>query len=131
MQRGRALLLVAGAVAGAALLFPIFTASALGNLAADTVVDLLPAAGLAGAAIVAGTGDRRESLAGISAVAVAAAVMGAVVVTGAMLIDGLLASRSSAGVAATAAVGAGLWLTALACGIAVAGVVTGMSRRLN
>lgn len=131
MQRGRVMLLVAAAVAVAALLLPFFSATALGDVMAGTDGHLLPAAALVGAAVVAGAGDRRESLTGLPALAAAAAVTGAVVVVGAILIDGLLATRTTAGVEAGGAIGAGLWLTALACGIGVAGVIIGMSRRLN
>jgi len=129
MQRGRTLIFVAAVAGAAALLFPFFTAPTVGDVRDG--VHLLPFAGLAVAALVAVAGDRGESLTGLPAIAVAAAVSGAVIVTASVFIDAVLAGRAAEDLGLETTVGTGLWLTAIAAGLAVGGVGIAMSRRLS
>lgn len=131
MQRGRILIVAGALIAAAALLFPFFTASTLGDISGRSGPSLLPLAALAACGLVAVAGDRGERLNGLSAVAAAAAATLAAVLTGALLIDALLAARDATALGYEGAAGAGLWLTAIAAGVAVVGVLVGMSRRLN
>lgn len=129
MHRGRVILLVATATAAAALLFPFFTAVTIGDVREG--VHLLPLACLAMAALVALAGDRGDSIAGLPAVAIAAAVTTAIIVTGAIAIDAVVATRDARELGIEASVGTGLWLTTIAAALSVFALGIGMSRRLS
>lgn len=131
MQRGRILIGAGAFIALAALLFPFFTASTLGEISGRSGPSLLPVGALVACAVVALAGDRGESLTGLSAVAAAAAATVGAVVTGALLIDALLAARDASALGYEGSPGTGLWLTTIGAGVAVVGVLVGMSRRLN
>lgn len=130
MQRGRLVILIAAATASLGLLFPFFTAPIVGDVGVSAT-NAIPLAALCLAGIAAISGDRGESLTGLPAIAAASAVATAAVVTGALLIDALLALRDANALQIQSAIGAGLWLTAIATTIGIGGLVAGMSRRLN
>lgn len=131
MQRGRRLIVVAAGIGAVSLLLPFFRADTLGTISGYAAHGSLSVVALLGATIVAISGDRRESLGGLAAVAAGAAVTLAAVLAGAVVIDALLASRDAAAVGAAASVQAGLWIFAGACLLAIGGVVLAMSRRLS
>lgn len=131
MQRGRALIIGAAALGLLSLLLPYFEADTLGTVSAATAGARIPVAAIAGAAVVAAAGDRREGLNGIGAVAAAATVTLALVLTGAIAIDAVLADREAGRLGVDASIRSGLWILAFASAAATIGVLTAVSRRLN
>ncbi len=131
MHRGRLLLVLAAALGALSIPLPFLSAEAIDDVAGADAGGWLALAALGGAALVALTGDRRDNLTGLAAVAAGAAVTLAVVVTGALVIDAVLAAREAVAAGVGGAVGPGLWLLATASGAGAAGVVVGMSRRLS
>jgi len=131
MHRGRVLLLIAFGLATVSLPFPYLVADTIGNVTGSSTSGLLAVAALAGSAVVAVAGDRRDNLGALAALAAGAAVTLAVVVTAATLIDGIQAVRSAQDAAFGAALGGGLWVLTTAAVLALAGVVVGLSRRID
>ena len=131
MQRGRAVLLVAGVTAAFALLFTFFSASVTGDIVGTDQLLWLPFAALAAAAVVAMSGDRAERFTGLPAVAATAAVVAAVLLTGAITIDAMIAAGNARSLGLDGTIGTGLWLTLFAVVIGLAGVGIGLSRRLS
>ncbi len=131
MQRGRSILVLAAVMAAASLLLPFFNADTLGRVSGIAANAGLPVLALTAAATVALAGDRRESLAGLPAVAAAATVTLTVLLTGSILIDAELASRDAAALGAEGSLGSGLWLMTGATMLSVAGLIGAMSRRLS
>ena len=130
MQKGRILILCGALLAGVAILFPVVAFRSGGAVSGVDTWAWLAVIGLGIAGIVAMAGDRRERLAGLSAVSASAAIAFGLVAAGAVIIDGLLATRSSTG-ATYATAGTGMWLLAAAGCIATVGLVVGLSRRIG
>jgi len=131
MHRGRSILVLAAATAAASLLLPFFNAETLGNVSGIAANAGLPVLASTATAAVALAGDRRESLAGLPAVAAAATVTLTVLLTGSILIDAELATRDAAVLGAEGSLGSGLWLMTGATMLSVAGLIGATSRRLS
>ncbi len=113
------------------MLLPYFAADRLGTVSGLTAAGPLPTFALAAAGVVALTGDRRETLTGLPAIAAAVAVMLAVVLTGAALIDATLAAREAQSFESGANLGSGLWLLATAAVAAVGGLIAAIGGRVS
>jgi hypothetical protein len=131
MQRGRTVLVVAAVVATASLPLPFFNADTLGSVSGVAAHGALPALALTCGAAVVLAGDRRESLAGLPAIAAAATVILTVLLTGSLLIDAELAARDAVALGSRGSPGSGLWLLTGATMLGVAGLIAAMSRRLS
>ena len=130
MQKGRVLIVCGAVLASGAIMFPVLRAPSGGAVAGTATWAWLAVMGLAMAGLVALVGDRRDSLAGLTAVAASAAIAFGLVVASAVIIDGVLATRDLPD-GPSSALGTGMWLLAAGCCVAVVGLIVGLSRRIG